>query len=59
MTSISTDGHADSQAQPSLLQRAGEHVFTATFLGATAIATVGWIYALGEGAVALTSWLLF
>jgi hypothetical protein len=59
MSSVSTDGHADSQAQPSLLHRAGEQVFTVTFLGATAIATVGWIYALGEGAVAFTSWLLF
>ncbi|MDN3275043.1 hypothetical protein QWJ07_12345 [Frankia sp. RB7] len=59
MTSISTDGHADSEAHSSLLQRAGKQAFTLSFLSASAIATVGWLYALGQGALAVTSWLFF
>jgi hypothetical protein len=59
MTIISTDGHVDSQIQSSLLQRARERAFVVSFLSASAIATVGWLYVLGQGAVAVTSWLLF
>jgi hypothetical protein len=59
MTSVSTDGHADSQAQSSLLRRSGEQAFTLTFLVTSAAATVGWLYVLGDGAVAVASWLFF
>jgi len=59
MTSISTDGHADSQVQSSLFRRASEQAFTVTFLVASAVATVGWLYVLGQGAVTVTSWLFF
>ena len=55
MTSVSTDGQAES----SLLRRGGEQAFTLTFLVASAAATVGWLYVLGDGAVAVTSWLFF
>jgi hypothetical protein len=59
MASVSTDGHADSQAQSSLLRRSGEQAFTLTFLVVSAAATVGWLYVLGDGVVAITSWLFF
>jgi hypothetical protein len=59
MTIISTDGHADSGTHSSLLQRAGEQAFTLSFLSASAVATVGWLYVLGQGTLAVTSWLFF
>ena len=59
MTSISTDGHADPHAQSSLLQRAGEQAFTLSFLSASAVATVGWLYVLGQGTLAVANWLFF
>ena len=59
MTSISTDGHADSRVQTSFLRRSGEQAFTLTFLMAAAVATLGWLYVLGQGAVAVTGWLFF
>lgn len=57
MTSISTDGHAGSQAQSSLMQRASDQAFPLTFLITSAVATVGWLYVLAQGAVAVTNWL--
>jgi hypothetical protein len=62
MTSISTDGHAGSQAQSSLLRKAGlrkagDQVFTLTFLITSLVATLGWFYVLAQGAVAIASWL--
>jgi hypothetical protein len=57
MTSISTDGHAGSQAQSSLLRKAGDQVFTLTFLITSAVATLGWFYVLAQGAVAIANWL--
>ncbi|MBR1091208.1 hypothetical protein JQ621_27440 [Bradyrhizobium manausense] len=59
MTSISTEGHANPQVQSSLLQRAGDQAFTLSFLSASAVATVGWLYVLGQGTLAVASWLLF
>ena len=57
MTSIFTDRHADLKAQLSLLKRVSEQAFTVTFLLASAVATVGWLYTLSEGAMAVASWL--
>jgi hypothetical protein len=59
MTSIGTDGDADSQAQSSLLRKASDQALTLTFLITSAVATVGWLYVLAQGAVAITSWLFF
>jgi len=59
MTSIGTDGHAGSQAQSSFLRKASEQAFTLTFLITSAVTTVGWLYVLTQGAVAVTSWLFF
>jgi hypothetical protein len=56
MTSISTDGHAGSQARSSLLRKGGDQAFTLTFLITSAIATVGWLYVLAQGALAVTNW---
>jgi len=46
MASISTDGHAGSQARSSLLRKGGDQAFTLTFLITSAIATVGRLYVL-------------
>ena len=59
MTSIGTDGHADSQAQSSLLRKGREQAFTLTFLITSSVATVGWLYVLAQGAIAVTNWLFF
>ncbi|MET4385827.1 hypothetical protein ABIB73_001572 [Bradyrhizobium sp. F1.4.3] len=59
MTSIRTDGDAGSQAQSSLLRKASDQTFTLTFLITSAVATVGWLYVLAQGAVAVTNWLFF
>jgi hypothetical protein len=57
MTSISTDGHAGSQAQSSFSRKGSDQVFTLSFLIASAVATVGWFYVLAQGAVAVANWL--
>lgn len=57
MTSISTDAHAGSQARPSLLRRGSDQAFTLTFLITSAVATLGWLYVLAQGAAAVVSWL--
>lgn len=57
MTSISTDGHAGSQAQSPLLRKRSDQVFTLSFLITSAVATVGWLYVLAQGAVAVANWL--
>lgn len=59
MTSIGTDGHADSQAQSSFLRKASDQAFTLTFLITSSVATVGWLYVLAQGVVAVTNWLFF
>jgi hypothetical protein len=59
MTSIGTDGHADSPAQLSLLRKGSERAFTRTFLITSTVATVGWLYVLAQGAVAITNWVFF
>lgn len=57
MTSISTDGHAGSQAQSPLLRKGSDQVFTLSFLITSAVATGGWLYVLAQGAVAVANWL--
>jgi hypothetical protein len=57
MTSISTDGQTDSPAPSLLMRRASDQAFTLTFLVTSAVATVGWFYALAQAAVAVTNWL--
>ncbi|WP_136623810.1 hypothetical protein [Bradyrhizobium centrolobii] len=57
MSSISTDGHPDTQAQSSLLRKWNELAVTAAFLITSAVATVGWLYVLAEGAMATVNWL--
>ena len=59
MTSIGTGGDADSQARSSLLRKASEQAFTLTFLITSSVATVGWLYVLAQGVVAVTDWLFF
>ncbi|MCP3385706.1 MULTISPECIES: hypothetical protein [unclassified Bradyrhizobium] len=56
MTSISTDGPVDSQAQSSLQRKGSDQAFTLTFLVTSAVATVGWLYVLAQGAVAVAGW---
>lgn len=58
MTTISTDGHPGSQAQPPILRKASDQVFALSFLITSAVATVGWFYVLAQGAVAVANWLL-
>lgn len=57
MTSISTDGHAGSQAQSPLLRKGSDQVFPLSFLITSTVATVGWFYVLAQGAVAVANWL--
>lgn len=57
MSSISTEGPAHSAAEPSDPHRAGERALTIAFLSASAIATIGWLYTLSEGALAIVNWL--
>ncbi|WP_234680493.1 hypothetical protein [Bradyrhizobium monzae] len=57
MTSVSTDGHAGSQAQSSLLRKASDQVFARTFLITSAVATLAWFYGLAQGAVTIANWL--
>ncbi|WGD51752.1 hypothetical protein QA641_41150 [Bradyrhizobium sp. CB1650] len=57
MTTISTDGHPNTQAQSSRLRTWNEQAVTAAFLITSAIATVGWLYALAEGALVVVNWL--
>lgn len=57
MTSISTDGHAGSQAQSPSLRKGSDQAFTLTFLITSAVATVGWFYVLAQGAVAVANWM--
>jgi hypothetical protein len=57
MTSISTDGHAGSQAQSSLPRKGSDQAFTLTFLITSTVATLGWLYALAQGAVAVAGWI--
>ena len=59
MTSIGTDGDADSQARSSLLRKRSEQAFTLMFLITSSVATVGWLYVLAQGVVAVTDWLFF
>lgn len=59
MTSVGSDGHAGSQARSSLHRKASDQVFTLTLLVTSAVATLGWLYVLAQGAVAVTNWLLF
>jgi hypothetical protein len=39
------------------MQRASDQAFPLTFLITSAVATVGWLYVLAQGAVAVTNWL--
>lgn len=57
MTSISTDGHAGSQARSPTLRKGRDQVFTLSFLITSAVATVGWLYMLAQGAAAVANWL--
>ncbi|MEK9283845.1 MULTISPECIES: hypothetical protein [unclassified Bradyrhizobium] len=57
MTSISTDGHPSKQAQPSQLRTWKEQAVTTAFLITSAVVTVGWLYVLAEGALAVVNWL--
>ncbi|WP_426613556.1 hypothetical protein [Bradyrhizobium sp. McL0616] len=59
MTSTGTDGDAGSQAQSSFLRKGSEQAFTLTFLITSAVMTIGWLYALTQGAMAATNWLFF
>lgn len=59
MAIIGNDGLADGQTPSSLSRKASEHAFALTFLSASAIATVGWLYVLAEGAMTVTNWLFF
>ncbi|WP_156918078.1 hypothetical protein [Bradyrhizobium sp. Cp5.3] len=58
MTSISSDGHPDAQDQSSHLRKWNEQAVTAALLITSAVATLGWLYALAEGALAVVNWLL-
>lgn len=57
MTSISTDGHAGSQARSPILRKTSDQVVALSFLITSAVATVGWFYVLAQGAVAVANWL--
>lgn len=57
MSSISTDGDSDTQAQSSRSRKWNEQAVTAAFLITSAAATVGWLYALAEGAMTVVNWL--
>ena len=57
MTIISTDGHAEIQPQSPLARRGGEQTVAVAFLLTSAVATLVWLYALSEGAVAVAHWL--
>lgn len=58
MTSISTDGHAGSQARSPILRTVGDQLVALSFVITSAVATVGWFYVLAQGAVAVAIWLL-
>ncbi|MCP3369835.1 hypothetical protein [Bradyrhizobium cajani] len=68
MTGIGTDGHADTQAQSpasqsllsqsSLSRMGGEQAIGIAFLLTSTVATLGWFYALSEGAMAIANWLM-
>ena len=59
MAIIGSDGLADGQTPASPSRKASELAFTLTFLSVSAIATVGWLYVLAEGAMTVTDWLFF
>ncbi|MBR0840146.1 hypothetical protein JQ607_08050 [Bradyrhizobium liaoningense] len=63
MTGIGTDGHADTQAQSpapqsSLSRMGGEQAIGIAFLLTSTATTLGWFYALSEGAMAIANWLM-
>jgi hypothetical protein len=39
------------------LQRGSDQAFALTFLLASTVATVGWLYVLAQGATAIASWI--
>lgn len=58
MTSIGTEGHAGKPAQSSPSGRGSEHAVAVVLLLTSSVATLGWIYALSEGAMAMATWLM-